>query len=357
MSRPPRGGARETDEPTASAPTERVVAALGFEHVLAQPAAVQTLQRALAQDRVAHAYLFEGPGGVGKELAALSLAAALLCPEAQRSSAACSCSLCERVRSGVHPDVRVFRPRDEGDRNLAVELVRSEVLPFARFAPFEARAACLIFPEADVSFPDQHQESANALLKTLEEPRPRITFILLAERPDRLLPTIRSRCQRVRFRPLPAAVLEQILERHGVPAEVRPAAIALAQGRADRALFLANEGVAERLLELALRIDDAVNAKKPGDLLDLAAELAQSEQRDLLLSTLAMFYGDVAQLALRDDARLAFPQQSTLLRERARALGARRAAERVGAIAETFDALERNANPETALDALLLGFA
>jgi DNA polymerase-3 subunit delta' len=330
--------------------------ALGFGSVLAQPAAIQTLERALAQDRVAHAYLFEGPSGVGKELAALSLAAAQLCPEA-RSGAACSCPACERVRTGVHPDVRVFRPRDEGDRNISVEFVRTEILPFARFAPFEAEAACLIFPEADVSFPDQHQESANALLKTLEEPRSRITFILLSERPDRLLPTIRSRCQRVRFRPLPAAVVEQILERHGVAPEARPAAIALAGGRADRALVLAQDDAAERLLALALRIDDAVSARKPADLLDLAAELAQSEQRDLLLSTLALFYGDVAQLALRDDPRLSFPHQRELLRERARGLGARRAAERVGAIAETFDALERNANPETALDALLLGFA
>ena len=165
-------------------------AALDFSQILAQESAVRTLRHALAQDRVAHAYLFEGPSGVGKERAALALAAALLCPNA-RSGAACSCNACGRIQSGVHPDVRVFRPRDEGDRNLAVEVVRSEILPFARFAPFEGEAACLIFPEADVSFPEQHAESANALLKTLEEPRTKLTFMLLSERPDRLLPTIR----------------------------------------------------------------------------------------------------------------------------------------------------------------------
>lgn len=330
---------------------------LGFAQLLAQDSAVQVLRHALEHDRVAHAYLFEGPSGVGKERAALSLAAALLCADA-RQSGSCVCAACERIRAGNHPDVRVFRPREEGNHNLPVEVVRNEILPFVRFAPFEAPAACLIFPQADVSFPDQHAESANALLKTLEEPRARITFILLSERPDRLLPTIRSRCQRLRFRPLPAAVLNGILERHGIPEQARAAAIALSQGSADRALALASDDQAERLLSLALRIDEAVAAARPGDLLDLAAELAQSEQLELQLSTLALFYRDVAQLSLRDDAAtLSFPHQTALLRERADRLGARAAAERVAAIAETNDALDRNANAETALDALLFGFA
>jgi DNA polymerase-3 subunit delta' len=329
----------------------------GFRHVLAQDSAVQLLQRALARDRGAQAYLFEGPSGVGKQRTAFAFATALLCPEAKQQGT-CSCLLCERIRAGKHPDVRLFCPRDEGDRNLAVDVVRNDILPFARFAPFEANAACVIFPEADVSFPVQHAEAANALLKTLEEPRQRVTFVLLSERPDRLLPTIRSRCQRVRFRPLPAAVLDTILEQHGVPPEARPAAIALSQGRADRALTLASDDQAERLLAWALRVDDAVVAARPGDLLDLAAEVAQSEQLDLLLSTLALFYRDVAQLALRDDATLSFPHQSAVLRQRASLLGARRAAERVAAIAETTEAMEEfNANPETAIDALLLGFA
>jgi DNA polymerase III subunit delta' len=336
--------------------TDTPADSLGFAQLAAQDAAVQVLRHALDQDRVAHAYLFDGPSGVGKQRAALALAAALVCGEARRERA-CNCSACERIRAGNHPDVRVFRPRDEGNRNLPVELVRNEILPFVRFAPFEAPAACLIFPQADVSFPDQHAESANALLKTLEEPRARITFILLSERPDRLLPTIRSRCQRLRFRPLPAAVLHTILERHGIPEQARAAAIALAQGSADRALALASDDQAERLLSLALRIDEAVAAARPGELLDLAAELAQSEQLELQLSTLALFYRDVAQISLRADAQLSFPHQSELLRARAGRLGARAAAERVAAIHETNDALDRNANPETALDALLFGFA
>jgi DNA polymerase-3 subunit delta' len=329
---------------------------LAFQQIEAQATAVTTLRRALERGRVAHAYLFEGPSGVGKSKAATALSLALLCPE-QPGAGCGQCTTCARVLAGKHPDVRWFAPRDEGNRNLPVELVRSEILPFAKFAPFEASVACLIFPEADVSFPDQHAEAANALLKTLEEPRAKVTFILLSERPERLLPTIRSRCQTVRFGPLPAQTLSAILGSHGIPEAQQPAAIALAQGRADRALGFAQEGRAEELVELALRIDDAIHAGRASALLDLSEQLAASDQRSLLLDTLALFYGDVAAAALEPElAPSAFPQNAPLIRQRAERLGAATAAARVQRIFDTAELIDRNANPQLALDALLLGF-
>ncbi len=327
-----------------------------FEAVRGQASAISTITRALANDRVAHAYLFEGPSGVGKERAALALACARLCPTAPQVGCG-TCSVCERVQAGKHPDVRVVRPRDEGHRNIAVEVVRDEILPFAKFAPFEAKAACLIFPEADVSFPVQHAEAANAMLKTLEEPRAAVSFILLSERPERLLPTIRSRCQSVRFAPLSTQLLHEILAQHNVPEEARDAAVALARGRADRALLLAEEGRAERLLELALRIDDAVESKRAGAIIEVADDLAGSDERDVLLDTLSLFYRDVASSALLGaSAPLSFPHKSELLTRRAGTLGAARAAARVQAIETTTEALGRNANPEVAMDAMLFTF-
>ncbi len=328
-----------------------------LERVRAQAGAVETLQRALANQRSAHAYLFEGPSGVGKELAAIGVACALLCTE--RPHVGCGhCNTCTRVLEGKHPDVRVFRPRDEGNRNLPVEVVREELLPFAKFAPFEAKAACVIFPEADISFPVQHAEAANALLKTLEEPRPAVTFILLAERPDRLLTTIRSRCQSVRFGPLPRELLAEILERQGAPEPAREAALGLSFGRADRALRLAEDGRAEALLELALRVDDASRKPRPGLVLDLAAELAGHDERDLLMDSLSLFYRDIALHALLgDDAQLAFAHKRDVIAARAQELGPSRAATRVRQIEDSCAALDRNANPETTLDALLFSLA
>ncbi len=327
--------------------------ASSFDAVIAQPGAVRTLRRAVERDRVASAYLFEGPSGVGKEKAALALAQAMLCDEAPGAGCG-ACATCRRIAEGKHPDVRIFGPREEGSRNIQVELLRSEILPFAQYAPFEARAAVLIFPEADVSFPQAHPESANALLKTLEEPRKNVHFVLLAERPDRLLPTIRSRCQSVRFSRLPPPVLERILSEHGVAERERAAAVALSDGRADLALSLAESGTAERVLEHALRIDRCVSSSRPGSLVSVAEDLARSDDLALALDTLATFYRDVAAASLGlGDADLVFRHEAATVRERAATLPPDRAAARVELLRETVDTFERNANKQVALDALL----
>jgi len=314
-----------------------------LDEVRAQDVPVDVLRRAVAQDRLAGAYLFEGPSGVGKERTAIALAKTVLGPAAAG-----------RIDHGTHPDVRIFRPRDDGHRNIKVEKLREEILPYADFAPFEANRAFLIFPEAEVSFPQHHAESANALLKTLEEPKPGVTFLLLSERPDRLLPTIRSRCQRLRFGRLPPEVLAEILAEREVPEELRDAAIALADGRADVALRHCEEGAAERLLELALRIDDAVGGNRPGALVLAAEELARHDDPVLALDALGLFYRDVAVSAagLPDD-HLRFRHRAEIIRRRAARLSPGAASERVALIQRTLMDLEANAQRQMAMDALL----
>jgi DNA polymerase-3 subunit delta' len=328
---------------------------MSFSAIEAQDPALRVLRRALDDRRLGQAYLLWGPSGVGKQLAAIALAKAALCAVAPGEGCD-ACETCRRIAQGSHPDARVFAPRDEGNRNLQVEFVRSEILPISKFAPFEAEHAFLIFPQADVSFPVQHPEAANALLKTLEEPRARVHFVLLSERPDRLLTTIRSRCQRVRFSPLPAPVLERILERHGVPVSARLAAVALAGGRADRALELAEGDRAQRVLEWALRVDSALGARDPAELLELAAALAEDDDRGLALDSLAGYYRDVAALGLglaREE--LAFRHHAELIEARAAALPPSAAAQRVAKIQQAREDLEANANPELAFDGLLFG--
>ena len=314
-----------------------------FRAVLAQEGAVEVLRRALATDRLASAYLFTGPSGVGKERTALALAT-------ERLGAANEA----RIAADNHPDVRRFRPRDEGHRNLKVETLRKEVLPYAEFAPFEGPHAFVIFPEADVSFPEAHPESANALLKTLEEPRPKVTFVLLAERPDRLLPTIRSRCQPLRFGRLPRTAILRVLADAGVPEEARPVAAALAGGRADLALRLAEDGLAASLLELALRVDAALAERKPGLLVEVAEALAKAPDRGLTLDALALFYRDLASTGLgRPRETLHFAHAADALEDRAARVAPGVAAARVGLLSALRDDLEANASPAIAMDALL----
>jgi len=324
-----------------------------FDQVIAQPGAVRTLRRALERSRLASSYLFVGPSGVGKERTAVALGQALVCPERPRTGCG-RCAPCHRVAEGKHPDVRFFRPREDGNRNIQVDFLRNEILPVAQFAPFEGPAALLVFPDADVSFPEIHAQSANALLKTLEEPRPNVHFALLASRPDRLLPTIRSRAQRVRFNRLPPPVLDRILREHGVGGDdaERAAAIALADGRADRALALAEEGGSDALLDQAVLIDRAAAQGGPGDLLDRSEALARSAELGLILQALQSWYRDVASQGLGVADDLAFPGRGADSAARSRTLGPEAAAARVGRIVAAMDDLERNANPQVVLDAL-----
>jgi DNA polymerase-3 subunit delta' len=323
-----------------------------LDEILSQAGPVSALRRALSQGRLAPAYLFEGPGGVGKLKTALALAATAIC---RRETPGCgTCETCTRVLAMNHADVRVFVPRAEGARNLPVDFIRDEIIPFSKFAPFEARAAFLIFSQADVCFPAYYPEGANALLKTLEEPRANLCFVLLAERPDRLLPTVRSRCQRIRFNRLPSAVLDEILGRNGVPDPLRTGAAALADGRADLAMELARGQKVGPLLDLVLEVDATIAEGKLGPLLDLAERLAEQEDLPLIMETLARLYRDMAGAALGSPAEeLLFNRHIPAIGKRASRNGARRAADRVQLIFRTAESLERNANAEIALDALL----
>jgi DNA polymerase-3 subunit delta' len=320
-----------------------------FEGIEGQPSAVRTLEAAVLRGRVASAYLFEGPSGVGKQRAAIALAKALL------SEGASSTEVARRVDAGAHPDVRVVLPRETGHRNLQVQAVREEILPFTQFAPFEARHAFLIFPEADVSLPEAHPEAANALLKTIEEPRAGVHFVLLAERPDRLLVTIRSRCQRVRFGPLPSAVIERILAREGVPEEAWPAAVALSAGSADRALALAAEGAASALFSKAARLAEAILSGKPGAMSRAAEETAKGDDYRGTLTALAAFYRDVAAVAVGADPRtLAFRAETRALAQHAERMGAARAADLCAELRRLEEELDGNANKDLGLLRVML---
>jgi DNA polymerase-3 subunit delta' len=188
-----------------------------FADIVGQELAVTLLSRALEQG-ASHAYLFCGPPGVGKSEAAVAFAAGLVCAEG-----GCGvCSTCRRVREGLHPDVEIVAP--EGNFIRKEEI--TEINRHAVYRPYEARAKVYIFLEADNFNP----EAANAFLKTLEEPPGHVHFLLVTDRPERLLPTIASRCQPVAFSPVPApALTADLVSRFGMP-EVEAALIARVAG-------------------------------------------------------------------------------------------------------------------------------
>ena len=171
-----------------------------FADVVGQKMAVSILKRALEQG-ASHAYLFYGPPGAGKSEAALAFAAGLACPD----KGCAECTNCQRVLSGVHPDVEVVAP--EGNFIRKEEIV--DINLHAVYRPYEACAKVYIFLEAE-SF---NEQAANAFLKTLEEPPGHVHFLLVTDRVERMQPTIVSRCQPVAFSPVPLPVLTADLAR------------------------------------------------------------------------------------------------------------------------------------------------
>ncbi len=174
-----------------------------LRHLRGQERAVARLRSAISQGKVAHAYLFTGPAGCGKHSTALALAAALNCDE--KPGEACGeCPTCTRIDEGNHPDVTTLE-RTGAAQTVQVSTVRDVIASLA-LPPHEAHARFFLIEEATSLL----GTAANALLKTLEEPPPRTHFILGTSAPERLLPTIRSRCQRIAFGALPADISAEL---------------------------------------------------------------------------------------------------------------------------------------------------
>jgi DNA polymerase III subunit delta' len=273
-----------------------------LQTVQAQEIAVATLTRALRSGRVHHAYLFEGPPGVGKELAAFGLAQALVCERREPGGIeACGeCSACRRAvpregeRVPVHPDVTVverglYDPAQIGRRtpetlDISIDQVRSVVLARAAYPPHEGRARVIIVRRAE----ELSVSAANALLKTLEEPTRGTHFILLTSQPDVLLPTIRSRTLRVRFGPLPDDVLKALLARLGVQGERAAAVASMAGGSMEAALALADPEESSKREALVGGALAALEGKGLGLVLDAAEEAKKASKGELASSIAAL---------------------------------------------------------------------
>jgi len=257
-----------------------------FDAIQGQLTAIETLTRALGHDLVHHAYRFEGIDGVGKERTALAFAQALLCPEE-----ALGCGRCETCRRSVsfsegppsvplHPDVvlvgrGVYPPETIGGKKetseISVEQIRRVVLARVQYAPHEAKAQVFIVRDAE----QLSISAANALLKTLEEPRAATHFLLLTAQPERLLDTIRSRTMPVRFGPLSEEILLGLLEGEGVEKQAALDAVALAGGSAASAFEAVAEGESDRNTFV-----EAVVAAMKSPHLDVGVRLGEGLGRD-----------------------------------------------------------------------------
>ena len=365
-----------------------------FENILGQPQVREFLRASVASERVTHAYLFTGPAGSNKTMAAYALAQALLCPKGPhgpRGGECGACDTCRRVKRKKHPDVRYFAP--EGAGGYLVDQIR-DIAADTVLAPIQADRKIYILDRVDLL----GVQAANAFLKTLEEPPSDVVLILLGRTRESVLPTILSRCQVVPFRHIPASEAAGILAQNpGASREKARIALEACDGSITRGIeFLkSNERLAFRArvleaLALLRNADDwdlvgqagelVVLAKAPLDVVRAAQEEELAENADFLaksairqiearnkrqltaksleslrqltaiirswLRDVLAVCAETPELVINVDARGA-------IEDAARATDEARVAAALSAVRRCDEAISYNVAPETCIDALL----
>jgi DNA polymerase-3 subunit delta' len=339
-----------------------------FRDVIGHRTLVSLLARSIARGSLPPSLIFAGPLGVGKRLTALAVAQTLNClsvrlkpdsttdvrqtPDATLDIDACGkCAACTRIARGVHPDVLLIEPGDSG--SIKIDPIR-DAIDRSSYRPFEGRRRVVIVDEADALV----AQAQNALLKTLEEPPSASIFILVTSRPDALLPTVLSRCPRLRFGRLEPSEVAAALITQGRPEREARAVAAAADGSIAQALeasagdLVESREVAARvLLQVAATADPRRRLESAKDLLPkTSTTAADRDQLARYLRAMASLVRDVALLGAGGDAAaLANPDAEPEL-GRLAAFRGQRAIDVFAAIDRALLALQRNVGIKTIVD-------
>jgi DNA polymerase-3 subunit delta' len=309
--------------------------------------AVRRFRTAVVTGRPAHAYLVTGPVGVGKGTLADAFTASLLC-DAPRDGDACgSCPQCTRVEADTHPDVRRVT-REEDRRDIRTEQAR-DVTRWLTLRPLMASRKVAVIDDAECL----NEHGQNSLLKTLEEPPGSSVLLLLAAHASLLLPTVRSRCQRVRLDPLPSPLLDRLLADRGVAAEVRATVVPRAEGSPGRAVALLDDPRGDarlRMLTILGRFDSAAAHE-----LSAVAQALGRDDADVALETALSWYRDLLTVVAGDaDGTLRNVDAMPALRTVAARTSVPAVLGALETVCDTIRAVEQNANRVLALETMLL---
>jgi len=267
---------------------------MSWQNIRGHDRVVEKFRRALQKGRLASTFLFVGPSGIGKRTFALALAKGLLCERVseQRLEPCGECPSCVQVVSLNHPDVELIaKPTDKAFIPLesligdAEHRMRAGLCYNIALKPYSGRRKIAIIDDADYL----NKEGANCLLKTLEEPPPQSVLILIGTSEQRQLPTIRSRCQIVRFRPLSETDVAELLLENDVCGDAQSIRLAAAhsQGSLERAVLWCDPELVEFRGELITTLSrsslDAAAAKLIGQFVDSAGKEAAVKRSRLRL--------------------------------------------------------------------------
>jgi len=313
--------------------------------------AVKILRDQISKDAVRHAYLFTGPRGIGRRTLAIRLAQALNCPNTTSLGIPCfECRICSLINRMQHPDLAIVQAEHEG-RTLKVDQIRLLQHELS-LSPYDAKyrvAILLRFEEASPS-------AANALLKTLEEPPPQVVLILSAESGEGLLPTIVSRCEVLRLRPL--AVNEVNLglaNKWKLPSEQAYLLAHLSGGRPGYALRLRDEpGLLDKRNKWISDLQKMIPATRV-ERFEYAEILAKDKDTvNEVLQVWLSFWRDVLVVSIDAPIPLTNLDQEEEIIRLASQFSLNQSRQFLSRIEQTIFRLSRNINPRLAIEELLL---
>jgi DNA polymerase-3 subunit delta' len=319
--------------------------------ILGHEWAVEHLQAKLERGTPGQAYLFTGPEGVGRRTLAIRFAQALNCPQPRQPGIPCrECPTCRQFENMVHPDLHIVQA-DQAGGVLRVDQIRA-LQHGLSLAPYQGsfRIALLL------RFEEANDSAANALLKTLEEPPPRVILILTADNPESLLPTIVSRCEVLRLRPLPVSLVREGLEtRWGVPAGEAELLANLSGGRPGYALRLRRDG--DQLLRRQAWLDDHRRLLASIRVDRFAFAEKQAKDKETLRELLTTWHSLWRDVMLRISAAsqpVLNPDRSPEIQFLAENLDLETVLRITQRCECTIDLIDRNINPRLAFEVLLL---
>lgn len=319
-----------------------------FASIIGHDRQKDLLRRALASDRLPHAYLFEGPAGVGKRLMALALARAIFC---ERGNGCGDCAACRKVDHHNHPDLHFVQADGSSIKIEQIRAMQKEL----SYRPLEAPKKICVIDDAE----KLNLAAGNALLKTLEEPTANTLIVLLSAHPDALLVTIRSRCQRLPFARIERKRLMEVLcEQLAIDETEAHVLTSLANGSFKKALGKDRDLYIEGRREL-LKALTALSSGSVLPLFNLAEKLAQDKEtlpevleifqafyRDLLLYRHGRPESELVNIDLMEKIHRVASSEST-----PSLLG------KLSALDQTRRQLARNVNRQLAVEVLLMRLA
>ncbi|MEA3485696.1 MAG: DNA polymerase III subunit delta' [Candidatus Aerophobetes bacterium] len=319
---------------------------MSFQRIIGQHQAIKILQEEIVASSISGAYLFAGPDGVGKTLTALTFAKTLNCKKGGIDSCD-NCSSCRKIDHLNHPDVHIITP--DGD-HIKIEQIRSLKKEIV-YRAYEGKKKIWIIQEAD----KLTLEASNSLLKTLEEPPSDSVLILISQSREKLLPTILSRCEIIRFLPLSSREIESLISKYLPPGSPKlPLIVKLARGKVGEALRLTKE---EKLLrERGDILNQLSRNLSVEEIFNTASEWKNydTEKLENILDILLFWFHDLLILKLneRENKWLINLDRIPQLKEQKKIYSFRAIKRAIETIEKTKNYLNTNVNRRTTLEVM-----